>query len=266
MEISELSGITELKMRLNTHPLYGSLKTLDDLRCFMEHHVFPVWDFMSLLKQLQSTLAPSSVPWLPGNAQQTLVQRFINEIVLGEESDEGLPDEFGNPTYVSHFNLYLGAMEEVGADTRAVRAFLKAVKKHGATEAIKHAKIPEPSRRFIATTFGFLATGKPHVVAAAFALGREHVIPAMFRALLTDIGISKKEAPLFHYYLERHIHLDDEFHGPMSLRLLEQLCGNNTNKRRTVEKTACQAFEARIELWDGVLAVLPSSSKKRNKV
>lgn len=267
MNIFDFSGVPELKTRLDQHPLYATVRTLGDLRCFMEHHVFPVWDFMSLLKHLQGAVAPASVPWLPtGSAVATSAQRFINEIVLGEETDEGLPDAQGNPTFVSHFDLYIGAMEEVGADTRPVRAFLKAVNKHGVAAALKSADIPEPSRRFMATTFGFLATNKTHVVAAAFALGREQVIPGMFRALLADMGINKKSAPLFHYYLERHIHLDDEFHGPLSLRLLGQLCGDSTKKRRAAEKAARQAIEARITLWDGVCAGLPSSaSKKRGK-
>lgn len=266
MEISELSGVPELKTRLDRHPLYASVRTLDDLRSFMQHHVFSVWDFMSLLKYLQSELAPAAAPWMPtGNADATAVQRFINEIVLGEETDEGLPDTQGNATFMSHFDLYIGAMEEIGADTRPVYAFLKAVKKHGIRAALKRADIPEPSRRFMATTFDFLDTGKPHIVAAAFALGREQVIPGMFRALLADMGISKEKAPLFHYYLERHIHLDDEFHGPLSLRLLGQLCGDSAGKQRAAAKAGCQAIEARIALWDGVRAVLPSSSKKRNK-
>ena len=266
MKISDFSGVPELKTKLDSHPLYTSVRTIDDLRCFMEHHVYSVWDFMSLLKFLQREVAPDSVPWLPtGNADVTSAQRFINEIVLGEETDEGLPDAKGKPTFVSHFDLYIGAMEEVGADTRPVRAFLKSVQKNGIEKALKRTKIPEPSHRFMTTTFDFIATGKPHIVAAAFALGREQVIPGMFRALLAGMGISKKKAPLFHYYLERHIHLDDEFHGPLSLRLLNQLCGDSTTKQRAAAKAGRQAIEARIALWDGVRAVIPTTSKTRGK-
>lgn len=262
MKLSDFPGVTELKAQLDTHPLYGAVHTIDDLRCFMEHHVFPVWDFMSLVKFLQESVAPAGTPWMPtGNADLTSAQRFINEIVLGEESDEGLPDSKGHHTFVSHFDLYLGAMKEVGADTRPVQNFLKAVQKNGIKKALKSADIPEPSRRFMNTTFDFLASGKPHLIAAVFAFGREQVIPGMFRALLADIGINKKKAPLFHYYLERHIHLDDEFHGPMSLKLLDHLCGDSSKKRGVAEKAARQAIKARIALWDDVHAVLPFFSK-----
>ncbi|MBE0475030.1 MAG: DUF3050 domain-containing protein [Rhodoferax sp.] len=256
--------LPELRSRLERHPLYASVRTMDDLRCFMEHHVYAVWDFMSLVKFLQGSVAPVSVPWLPtGNARSTLAQRFINEIVLGEETDEGLPDAKGSASFISHFDLYLGAMEEVGADTRPVRAFLKAVEKKGIAAALLKSDIPEPSRRFMATTFGLLDTRKAHLVGAAFAMGREQVIPGMFRSLLADMGISQKRAPLFHYYLERHIHLDDASHGPLSLQLLAQLCGDSVGKKKAADKAARQAIDARLLFWDGVRSCLPSASKKR---
>lgn len=264
MELKDLSGVPELKARLDTHPLYAEVRTLDDLRLFMAHHVFPVWDFMSLLKYLQGRVAPAGMPWLPTrDADVTATQRFINEIVLGEETDEGLPDANGKPTFVSHFDLYIGALEEVGADTKPILSFIKAVKKHGIVAALKRDDIPAPSRRFMEKTFAFLADDKPHVVAAAFALGREQVIPGMFRALLADFDITKKKAPLFHYYLERHIHLDDEFHGPLSLQLLDKFCGASEKKRRAAAKAGRQAIAARIELWDGVRDALAAKPKRR---
>jgi hypothetical protein len=264
MNLSDYAIEPELRARLDLHPLYASVRTLEDLRCFMEHHVYAVWDFMSLLKFLQGAVAPVSMPWLPtGNTQSTASQRFINEIVLGEETDEGLPDALGKPTFISHFDLYLGAMEEVGADTRAVRAFVKMVKKKGLATALLKSHIPEPSRRFMATTFGFIDTQKAHVVGAAFALGREQVIPGMFRSLLADMGISKKKAPLFHYYLERHIHLDGESHGPLSLQLLAQLCDDRASKKKAAGKAARQSIAARIAFWDEVRASLPPTAKKR---
>ena len=82
--------------------------------------MYSVWDFMSLLKALQQHAAPAAVPWLPGGNGP--VQRFINEIVWQEESDEVPAD--GGVQYLSHFEMYLAAMREVGADVSAVESFL----------------------------------------------------------------------------------------------------------------------------------------------
>ena len=116
--------------------------------------------------------------------------------------------------------------------------------------------MPEPAKEFMTTTFGFINSDKPHVIAAAFALGREHIIPEMFRALLDTMNITKDQAAVFHYYLERHIHLDADQHGPMSLRMLEILCDNDPIKILEAEEAAINAVQARIHFWDGVLLAI----------
>ena len=114
--------IAGFQQRLNSHPVYGSVRTLGDLRTFMRHHVYSVWDFMSLIKYLQGIVAPVDWPWLP--TDDTDVRRFINELVLEEESDEH-PTNGG---FASHFQLYQDAMREIGADTGPVLAFTDAVR------------------------------------------------------------------------------------------------------------------------------------------
>lgn len=246
--------IASLGERLASHPVYGALRGVEDLRVFMQHHVHSVWDFMSLIKYLQHTVAPARWPWTPG--VDPTVQRFINELVLEEETDEagpGAPGEFS-----SHFRLYLGAMGEIGADADTPARFVEMAGREGIDAALASGLAPAPAARFNRVTFGFIAGGKPHEAAAALALGREHIIPAMFRAFLARMAVSEAQAPIFHYYLNRHIHLDEDFHAPLSLRLLESLCGGDAVKIAEARAAAVRAVEARIELWDGVLAVLPS--------
>ncbi len=245
-----LAYLAPLRERLNTHPVYASLRNIADLRSFVSHHVYSVWDFMSLAKSLQGTLAPTTLPWRP--VGDPAVRRFINEIILGEESDIGLPDGEGNETFASHFELYCQAMSEIGADPTEALAFVELACDQGIDAALREGAAPSPAREFMATTFGFIASGKPHVVAAAFALGREHVIPQMFREFLAGMDIREAEAPAFHYYLERHIHLDEDSHGPLSLKMLEELCAGDPQRIREAEAAACQALEARIRFWDGV--------------
>ena len=245
-----LAYLTPLRERLNAHPVYTSLRNVADLRNFVSHHVYSVWDFMSLAKSLQGTLAPTTLPWRP--VGDPSVRRFINEIILEEESDLGLPDREGNETYASHFELYCQAMTEIGANPTPALAFVELAGQQGISAALQNGKAPAPALEFMATTFGFIASDKPHVVAAAFALGREHVIPQMFRAFLSGMNIGQAEAPVFHYYLERHIHLDEDSHGPLSLKMLEELCAGDPQRIREAETAACQAVEARIRFWDGV--------------
>ena len=237
----------------DNHPVYGAVHTMD-MRLFMSHHVYSVWDFMSVVKYLQNEIAPTAYPWKPGFPS---VRYFINQLVLEEESDRvAPPDAQGNPTYASHFELYCAAMKEIGADPSLALTFVDKAAQEGIEPAFKLNIAPAPSQRFMETTFQFLSSGKPHVVAAAFALGREHIIPGMFRAFLKDMGVTDQDAPMFHFYLNRHIYLDARFYRPISLLLLDELCGGDAIKLQEAEAAACAAIEARIRFWDGILEAL----------
>src|SRR3954454_13753357 len=98
------------------HPLYAALDSLAAIRTFQEHHVFAVWDFMSLLKSLQRNLTCVTLPWVPTGP--TGSRRLINDITLVEESDER------GDGFISHFELYLEGMTEAGADTSTIDGFI----------------------------------------------------------------------------------------------------------------------------------------------
>ena len=251
--------IASFKKSLEEHPIYEAVATIEDLQCFMEHHVYSVWDFMSLIKYLQSIVAPTTYPWTPrGDAS---VRRFINALVLEEESDE----TYISGEFSSHFELYHKAMVEIGANTSPSSDFIQTVKEKGIEEALALPGVPSPSRIFTSKTFQFIKDNKPHQVAAALALGREHIIPCMFRSILQKIGVSEKEAPIFHFYLNRHIHLDEDFHAPLSLRLLNGLCDGDEIKTQEAVEAANVAVNARVKFWDGVLEALKSPNKRVNK-
>lgn len=252
-----LSAIAPLREELNRHAIYDSLRTIDDLRVFMAHHVFSVWDFMSVIKFLQRELAPTAIPWVPRGRGAT--RRFINELVLEEESDEVPGPESRAPSYGSHFELYGWAMDEIGVDPQPARRFAALAARGGIEDALASGLAPPAAAAFMRTTFGFIADGRPHVVAAAFALGREHVIPAMFRRFLGGLGIGEDQAPAFHYYLRRHIQLDEDHHGPLSLLILEDFCAGDSARLAEAARAARDAIAARIAFWDGVKAALGKS-------
>jgi len=250
-----LSQIEPISKRLEAHSVFSKLNTLDELRVFMEHHVFAVWDFMSLLKRLQEIYVPHGSPWVPQSDGN--VVRFINEIVMEEESDQAYNSD--GKRYVSHFEIYLDAMKEVGASTDSINYFLSEVRSSGLEKALNLSCVPSPSREFMNHTFELIDQGKGHEIAASFSIGRESIVPVMFKRILELTKIGVNDAPVFHYYLERHAHLDGEHHGPMALKLLDDLCANEPEKENEVILQVQSSLNARIKLWDGVILATESA-------
>jgi hypothetical protein len=244
--------LAPLRQRLCLHPLYSRFCTLADVRLFQQHHVFAVWDFMSLLKALQRALTSIDLVWRPrGDA---VARRLVNEIVLGEESDD---DQGG---YTSHYELYRRAMREAGADGAAIDAVLAQVAAgQDVFAALQLA--PAPARRFCTTTFELVHGGSLPAIAAAFTLGREDVIPDMFTALVDDLHRRHPGGlPTLVDYLRRHIELDGERHGPMAARLLAHVCGDDAAKWAAAADGAERAIRARLRLWDDLVALLPANA------
>jgi len=239
---------------IESHPIFGSVQTEAQLRLFMENHVFPVWDFMSLLKFLQATLAPATWPWIP-RAHPDLV-RLINDIVVAEESDKLPKSHRSASSHASHFDLYLMAMREVKADTAPITEFLRVLETGGLDAALDSPVVSDASRAFMKDTFALLREGSAHKIAAAFSFGRENVIPGMFNALLQQLGIGETKAPIFHYYLKRHAELDGDEHGPAALRLVATLCSNDALKLDEAVLAAKSALSSRARLWDSLLEKL----------
>ncbi len=229
--------------RLTHHPVFAALRSTDDLRRFMEWHVFAVWDFVSLLKRLQRDLTGMSLPWVP--AGHPRAARLINEIVLGEETDL-LPD--GTP--ISHFELYLGAMDEVGADCAQIGAFVSSLGQGIALEAaLARAGLASPVAAFVRATLNTALQGDLEQVLGSFFYGRENVIPAMFSGLLSTWRISRSSAPLFVHYLERHIEVDREGHGPATKEIIAEIVAGDEKKQETLLTSALAALRQRELLW-----------------
>ena len=248
--------LCSLRAALLDHPIYTQVVSVADLRLFMEDHVFAVWDFMSLLKRLQQDLTCVKVPWFP--ADNDRAARLINDIVIGEETDVG-PDG----AYVSHLGLYLRAMGDIGADTRQFAKFRSLVSVGAPVDlALRLTGAPRHVQGFVAHTMALANAGSTEEVLAAFFYGREDVIPEMFRRLLDTIyGARHNSDRLRHfiYYIDRHIELDGDSHGPMGRELLANLIANSPQAQERAVRAACLSIKARIELWNGLLSKLRSS-------
>jgi hypothetical protein len=239
-----------LRKQLAAHPLYSRIRTLGHIRLFMESHVFAVWDFMSLLKVLQRALTCVDLPWTP--TPFPVSRRFVNQIVLGEESDEYQ----GRP--ISHFEIYLEAMEQVQADTRAIRHLVGCARQ--GVDRLSFEGVPPAAREFVETTFQVIHGGSSAAQAAAFAFGREDAIPDMFRSLVRQLNHETSgELGQFIWYLERHIEVDGNDHGPLSLKMVADLCGDDPALWEEASQAAEKALRARLRLWDGVLMQIEES-------
>lgn len=232
---------------LLSHRLYQKLHHLSDLSTFMEYHVYAVWDFMSLLKALQYRLTCVTIPWIP--AKHGILSRLVNEIVLGEESDE-LPGGGA----ASHYELYLESMKEVGASTISITHLLEKIASGCQIEqALESVSADQAVRDFVKHTFAVIHGGKSHEIAAAFTFGREDLIPEMFTQLVHSL---EREFPgrleTLRYYLDRHIALDGDEHGEMGRQMVALLCGDCQQKQQEALAAAVASLEARLALWDAI--------------
>ena len=245
-------AVDDARRRVVTHPLYANLDTKQAIVTFMEYHVFAVWDFMSLLKSLQQNLTCVRVPWVPTGP--TGSRRLINDIVLVEESDH-LQGGF-----ISHFELYVQGMTEAGADTSVIERFLELLRRDVPVgRALVEASVALPAAAFVRNTWDFISNAPVHGQAAAFAFGREDLIPDMFSRVVA-VKDQGHNLGTFVDYLERHIEVDGEEHTPMAMQMLADLCGDDASSWDDCVQTVNRALEARYQLWDGILDAIKANA------
>ena len=242
------NSIAPLKKILRNHPINSYIKSHEHLSIFMQNHVFAVWDFMSLVKKLQIELTSVDALWFPKGSAET---RFlINEIVLGEESD--LDPEGG---YISHFDLYVRAMNELSImippalldfkQFKSIEEFLMALPSY---------HLPDSIYEFLTFTFSSILHGSIEETAAIFTFGREDLIPEMFQLILNQLSIqSPEKVKTLTYYLERHIEIDGDHHSHLAISMVSQLCQNDPIAWQRATQAAIGSLKARIKLWDGIV-------------
>lgn len=256
--LDQIKKATEsLRQKIINHKVYSAINAIDDLKIFMQYHVYAVWDFMSLLKTLQNNLTCTSVPWFPKGCADT--RYLINEIVIGEESDI---DSFGNRK--SHFELYLDAMRQCGADTSQIETFIGDLKRTKNLElAFEAANTPQRARDFVDFTFKIIASNKDYLQSVVFTFGREDLIPGMFLSIINDISKNFPESvAIFKYYLERHIEVDGDHHSHLALQMTANLCGSNEQFWKEAEAAALESLQKRIDLWDAAYESIIASQQK----
>ena len=243
--------LTAWQKSIVEHPVFKRVNSLEALRVFMRFHVYAVWDFMSLLKELQRNLTCVSVPWFPvGDANN---RYLINEIVAGEESDIDIQGK-----RKSHFELYLEAMAQSGADLEEINLFIATLQQsNNLEETFMAAGTPEAARVFVRNTFRLIKDSAIWSKAAVFTYGREDLIPKMFMSLVNDIfQIQPEDISLFKYYLERHIEVDGDHHSVLAAEMTSSLCRADIHRWKEATDEVEHALQQRVHLWDGIVAEL----------
>ena len=241
------NAIEPFRQQIINHKVYSAIHDINDLQLFMQHHVFAVWDFMSLLKALQNKLTCTSVPWFPQGSATT--RHLINEIVVAEESDID-----HNGERKSHFELYLEAMQNCGADTSSIQTFIAALYQTGDFKtAFELSKTPLAAQSFVNFTFEVINSDKAYLQSAVFTFGREDLIPKMFISMVNDMrnSFADNRLSIFKYYLERHIELDGDEHSHLALEMTANLCGDNAQAWTEATQLSIASLQKRIILWDG---------------
>lgn len=242
--------LLDLREQLNSHKLYNKINSIESLKLFMENHVFAVWDFMSLLKSLQFHLTCIRIPWFP--SESPFLTRLINDIVFEEESDL---NELNQPK--SHFEMYLEAMHQIGANTKHVDQLLNHLKSgKNLEDSLNEINIHEEVISFVNYTFQIISSNEVHKIASAFAFGREDIIPDMFLEILKTEDPDNNRYNKFRYYLNRHIQLDGDKHGLQSTQMVFELCNNNQVKLHEALQVAKQSIKQRLLLWDCIAVLL----------
>jgi pyrroloquinoline quinone (PQQ) biosynthesis protein C len=203
---------------------------------------------MSLLKTLQTNLTCTTVPWFPIGSADT--RHLINEIVVGEEADLDL-----NGIRKSHFELYLDAMKQCGADTTKIETFTTVLKATGDfSKAYTASETPNEAKEFVDFTFKIIESNKDYLQSAIFTFGREDLIPGMFLSIVNDIHKTFPDSiSIFKYYLERHIEVDGDHHSHLALQMTSNLCGTDHQFWKEAEEATVASLKMRIGLWDGAL-------------
>ncbi len=251
--------LAPLIQKIKNHSVYAAIDSIENLRIFMEYHVFAVWDFVCLLKELYQRLITTRAPWFP--PKDPYSAHLISQILVDEENDHALDGQ----AYCSHFELYLQAMQALGADIRPIQYFLQRLKQGDILiAAMESAELSVAIQHFVLTTFSFFDQDT-HVLATAFVYGREAITAAMFAPLVQQLQRSipphqqASMQPLFHY-LNRHIELDHREHFPQALKMLCHLAGEDQKKWREIAVHAQLALQARLDFLDQIRSSIQKSN------
>ena len=119
------TNIYPFKEQLLNHQIYGQVDEIRKTKIFMESHIFGTWDYLTMFKSLQRALTSLNIHLLE---KGTLQLPFVmNQIILNEELDDESSREYLSA--IGIYQLYIKAMEEIGADTKPITYLVDSIKR-----------------------------------------------------------------------------------------------------------------------------------------
>lgn len=149
-------------------------------------------------------------------------------------------------------------MKGLGASTTAIDRFIADLQRGTPwREALPASGAPPACVAFVQGTMSIIERGKPHEIASVFTYGREDVIPTMFLGMLDHVAQGGQQVDVedLRYYLQRHIDVDGDHHGPLAIRMVELLCGDDPERLEEARVVAHHALQWRLDLWNAIASV-----------
>lgn len=235
---------------LLSHPLYSVVDDISSIRIFMENHVFSVWLFMCLLDTLIHRCT-GSVFWRPPSDYTIL--HVLRDIMYEEELDVFYDTRTNTTTHMSHLDVYIRGMDEIGASTADIKRTLSVLGHDGGLNQSfvrSLSSISDNTKDYIFSHLALISPSTPFSsLYSYFTYGRELLIPHMFQKILDHVSPHRALYPTFIHYLERHVELD-VVHGA----LLQNAFPEKDDAYIQL------AYSDRLHLWDGIHNDIVSSS------
>ena len=156
-------------------------------------------------------------------------------------------------------------MEEIEAETATINHFVSGIKDLDSIgNYIKKSDLNSAIKSFLNFSFLTIEGWKSHEIAAAFTFGREEIIPDMFIEIIQQTEKTNKiSLDKINYYLQRHIDLDGDEHGPLAHEMIVGLCKNDSKKWEEVIDISKKALKERIQLWDFINFSIKHKNERR---
>ena len=254
-----MSFLTERYFQiLESHRLYTALTRREALATFTEYHVVCAWSYNALLRSLQRDIFTQSLP-INSDAHKEAI-RILSEVAIEEQANESDDGQF-----ISHLELYLDAMEDLGANTAPIIGFFDILAGGvGAAKAVEYADFCPEVAAYARTTVRLLER-QFHERAAGLFYEGEYFIPDRFLHQLNRLTPAVPVDRLLEYF-DGHIEGLKRPGYSAAGRLVEIFTADDEILSEEAEQVGEQVMRQRVHLWNTVYDLVASQPEEMSPV